>query len=376
MRIKTIINPIVSLQICVCLAACTDFADEMLSEDASSSHRLEVITQSEINLSGLNPELNIARVRRFAALDPNGERFVLADDEFNKLHMFDINGQHLNSFGGSGRGPTEFIRINAFGMDENGYIITYDASQDLIRGFHQDGSLAFTHEGLLLDGLWNRSDRISVANGKLIFSVAEAKYSSSSDFWKSALVAVYNYDGELQYLMGSHDPVNINTDRLYKFAYHEYDRQNNIVYLSQRVNYRILAFGMGEKVPARKFGFKAESYKVWKDEARVDELIDERRAKNVQQSFSNLPFSCENYFFYHYMNMTEDFYESRSHEHTDFYFSVFEKETYRYLGSYQFQDSYALAVTDDCRIITLVDDDPDRLTLGLKEIKVIPNSGE
>ncbi len=359
------------LQISVSLWACTDSAQDFQSLNKSANYKILIENGLLLNLSEINPDVDFVRLHRFVDFDAKNNRLLIADNDTRTLHLFNMQGEHVHSIGGKGQGPEEFVNISSFGVDENGNVIVYDSSLDLIKIFDNDGVLISIHEGLLSDGLFVRSIKATAHKGEIFFSVVESRFSNQADFWKSAKVAAYDYNGNLLYLMAAHDPQVREKDRLYKFSYHGFDRSNEKFYLSQRVSYRVLAFDLGSNQPSIIFGLNSNEYKEWTEEAKMNENIEERRKKNINQSFSNVPFVCGNYFMFNFMNMTDEFYRSMDHHETDFYLSVYETDTYSYLGTYYFKNKIPLGSTKECDLIVLLDDDPDNLTISIKKLKVV-----
>lgn len=339
-----------------------------LSTDLSSQTNLSVEIIDTLYLNQINSDLNIARVRRFVATQPNGTKFALIDDMSNKISVFDLNGTLINSFGNRGRGPEEFVRINSFGMDEYGNIITYDSALDLIRIFTFTGELIHSFGGLLGHGLWNRGSRITAFEGRLYFSIEESEFSNHGNFWLSSLVAVFDYNGELLSLMGSHDPINYRTEYLYKYGLHGFDFQNGSIYTQHRIGNLIQEFELYSLEPKKRFGFKPSSFLVWNDEASINDAMLDRRVKNVSQSFTNNPFVCERYILHYFQNMSMMFYQTQNPFFTDYYFGVYDKKSKNYLGELFFEGLIPLGVTFDCKVITLKSDNPDEFTLVVQNI--------
>ena len=71
-----------------------------------------------------------------SAVGPSG-RVYLGDMDQQKIHVLDINGDYITSFGGQGNGPGEFQMINKIAVNQE-YVYAFDMIQARIHLFEPD----------------------------------------------------------------------------------------------------------------------------------------------------------------------------------------------------------------------------------------------
>lgn len=72
------------------------------------------------------------------AVDQAGHLYVL-DSRFNQVRIFDANGHFRNQFGGSGRGPNEFLAPEAIAIDIQGRVLVADRGNQ-VKVFERRGT--------------------------------------------------------------------------------------------------------------------------------------------------------------------------------------------------------------------------------------------
>jgi hypothetical protein len=97
--------------------------DEGNRESVSGFQYPSIAQLNQIGAIGQVSDELFARPNRVVPLD--GERFIIADIQRLKLHLFDAGMNHLHTFGRSGEGPGEFQRFSEI-IYENGQLRIYD----------------------------------------------------------------------------------------------------------------------------------------------------------------------------------------------------------------------------------------------------------
>lgn len=120
-----------------------------------------------------------------AQLGPRGYIYVADAADF-KIKVFSPKGQFLNSFGGNGRGPGEFISIRGFALIDS-TILVWDQSLQKVSLFTLNGKLKGTHT---LKGISTPLDFYSLGDSYLIIH-ADHHYKSLS---KTRLAHIYSKD--------------------------------------------------------------------------------------------------------------------------------------------------------------------------------------
>lgn len=79
-----------------------------------------------------------------AALLDDGRRIVVADDQTEELHLFDLSGRHLMSLGGRGGGPGEHRALRSVRATSGGGFCTWDVQVSRATRFASDGRVVST----------------------------------------------------------------------------------------------------------------------------------------------------------------------------------------------------------------------------------------
>ena len=88
-------------------------------------------------------------IRKIAIVDSS---YVIFDNYNSLIVRYDAKGKFLNRIGNKGRASSEYLRIDAFAVDEEGHILIFDGSLDRILVYEPDGryisSIAFQRRSL------------------------------------------------------------------------------------------------------------------------------------------------------------------------------------------------------------------------------------
>ncbi len=74
----------------------------------------------------------------FVVTDSTGN-IIVADKGLNKLFLFSVDGEFLDTFGQRGRGPNEFLQINGMSINESNELFVFDQSSQLVKKFTSSG---------------------------------------------------------------------------------------------------------------------------------------------------------------------------------------------------------------------------------------------
>lgn len=126
--------------ICIIPVLCFSCSAEQESDHQGYSHD-DITNSAEIILSAENDE-RIANPSQISATESG---FILYDDGFKQIMVFNENGEPVHTFGREGRGPGEFQTVSAM-MYDGDHIVVSDPELLRLTSFDSDGGVVSGHE--------------------------------------------------------------------------------------------------------------------------------------------------------------------------------------------------------------------------------------
>ncbi len=348
--------------------------NEYISTDQSKQYQIHLEKMSEFSIQP--PEgLRLDAVRNLVSFHPKDHKILWVNTLQKQLFVTDFEGQVISFFGQQGAGSGEFRDITAAGFNEKGDVVVYDWQLDRINIFDVEGNLLSELPGLLESGLWIRSKRITSHSEHLYFGVQESV--GRSEVWNTSVIAQVSLSGELRSIFGGYGKDLQQRGLFYNHPYYEVNQNLGEVFITHNSYHitEVVSLESGETIT--RFGVQPENFRYSEDQVVETDTREERDRKNLKQSSTVDPFFSDRYFFFHYYNFTEEFFEKIDRNnrlfnpnHLDNYFAVYDHtHPYSYYGEIALP--YApLGVTTSGNVFLLENDNPDSFTVGVYRLNV------
>ncbi|NGP90086.1 6-bladed beta-propeller [Fodinibius halophilus] len=300
-------------------------------------------------------------------LSNDGNRIAIKDMLQDHIVLYDSLGNHLATIGKQGKGPREFVEITSWNFDENKNLLVFDAPQKLVKIFNSNGKLkksskVFTEDQLLGFGI------SFYAHDSLIYmGILEAQYSNLENAEYSKLIALNNYEGELQKTIGKYDPYVSQATMYTSQPVFDIDFKRDKIYSTQMNSYRVQVYDLKDHNRMAYFGYKSDHFIESEEKISPFHQKSKRREMGLNQSYTNGIYITSRYILIYFRNLTEDWYQSRSPQDKKHFISVYDRYNYNFIGEISLP--YSLQAVHKDRLYLVENNNPDNYTIGIYKIQ-------
>jgi hypothetical protein len=347
------------------------FASLLLTSCSKKGESNEVKNLSLRQLDIISIQSNEFKIGRIEAPllineDQGQLKFILYDSSLNQVLVVNSEGIIEVTIGSYGSGPRQFQHITSFGLDKD-TLIVYDAELDKVKKFTLDGNYLGSHDGLIKDKIWIRSNRLFEINGFYYYGIQEAVKSNANNHWESKTVAVYDKSGQLIELFGEYDPDLVNSHQLYNYA-NIIAGRGDLIFTTHRTSPTIQKYDVNTKSLISRFGGVYGSFKVSEERPNITDTREVKNKINTQFSFVGDSFVSKDYFAFYFFNFTDEFFEMRDPNSKENFLHLYDLANDSIIGEVQLP-YLPLGMDTKGNIYLLLNDDPDNFQIGIYEFE-------
>lgn len=306
------------------------------------------------------------KFRESLRVDSSGEILSFADDENQRIYLFNYNGDLINIVGGKGSGPEEFLKISGYFVDNN-RVIVVDESQYLVKIFDIDGNLLNSFKLFDKQNLFINSRDIFVRWDTLYLQILEAgKFQEKAG---SKLLAKYNLsNGELVGLIGQYEPGIKHSNHYLSFHNFDIDTTRGIVLsaLVSSPNIQIFDLKTSERLHHFTYDIPYWSERVEKIEPGMPRQEIMRRATGT--SYMLDVWATDSLILTHMQTLTSEWMKISDYLSKENYLAIYNRDGSEYVGSIPLPGS--LGDVHEEKLYIIKDFNPDNFKIGVYEIEI------
>lgn len=367
MRLNFKISPLINKDPCIRLLLCSLSVLLLLGcRGESPSAGDENLRLAQTETLQLTPEepLTLGNIMRVTPVSPDSSRFLVKNLNNSYVNVFGRDGSHLYRFGEPGRGPEEIDRIVSSGFDDANNVVIYDVGQDLLKFFDAQGEFIRAEDAFTSKGIWLREHLFHfMGDGWIIpMELAEAR-----SWEQRESVAVFNEDFSHYETGGSWDPFYKDSESIFQHPLIAHSRESGHTWVVQRTSpgIRILDESLKE---LHRLSHRSPNFIEARQDIPMSYSRQEREQILSEISLVMQPYLTERYFLFYFINPSKEAYEMKDSINVGMFVAVYDREDYSYMGELSLP--VLLTGVIDNKLMLLLNDDPDALTIGLYEINI------
>lgn len=362
---------IVLLSAIIVLLSCNESDNSRLLDEEdliNKNNAIELEKQSQVVLESNN--VKFGRFRQHFIHSYDDEYWAFHDITKQQIFVFTSNGKFKTTIGSKGSGPAEFQNVYGYNFSTENTIWTFDENLNSFKHFDLEDSLLTTVSGIYEDGFLQSHPQLFVNNNKLYIPITESKYRTQnfSQLWKSALVAVYDTDGDFLYTLGTFgDPVK-NPDTYNVRAILDFDFEKGNILASFSTSYKLSEYDI-QNSTHHIFGIVSPNFMIPDEKTRVNDSFNQILEKGLKRSSPMAAYITDLYYIFHYQNLSQEWYDTRDPNAKDHYLVIYDRVSKKYMGELKLP--FALGNISKSGNIRLIESiDPDQFTISTYTITV------
>lgn len=354
------------------ITGCNQTENSYLNEKfKKTSKRFQLEKQNQITLKSDSAQFGRFRQQFVHSIDD--EYWAFHDIAKQQIFVFKSNGEFKTTIGSKGSGPAEFQNVYGYNFSEENTIFAFDENLNAFKHFNLEGSLVKTISGLYEDGFFQSHPQLFVNSNKLYIPVTESEY-NTHDFsllWRSALVAVYNTDGDFLHTLGRFGEPAKNPDTYNVRAMLDIDFEKNVLLASYSTSYQMGEFHFGN-LDYQYFGEISPNFKLSNEETRVTDSFNQILEKGLLRSAPMAAYITTEYYIFYFQNLSQEWYDTRDPNTKDHYLVFYNPETHKYEGELKLPNALG-TITRNGKIRLIENIDPDNYTISTYTIIIEEN---
>lgn len=360
------ISPLINKDNCIRLMLCTLSMFLLLGcrgeSPSAGDENLRLVQTETLQLTPEEP-LTLGNIMRVTPVSPGSGRFLVKNLNNSYVNVFGRDGSHLYRFGEPGRGPEEIDRIVSSGFDDANNVVIYDVGQDLLKFFDAQGEFMRAEDAFTSKGIWLREHLFHfTGDGWIIpMELAEAR-----GWDQKESVAVFNEDFSRHETGGRWDAFYKDSENIFQHPLIAHSRESGHTWVVHRTSpgIRILDEALEEQ---HQLSHSSPNFIEVQQDILMSYSRQEREQALSEISLVMQPYLTERYFLFYFINPSEEAYEMQDSINIGMFVAVYDREDYSYVGELSLPA--LLTGVIDNKLMLLLNDDPDALTIGLFEIE-------
>ncbi len=332
------------------------------SDKKHESNTLSLVKSEALNLIPDDP-LTLGNNMRVTPVAVDSDRFLVKNLNNSYVNVFRRDGTFLYSFGESGRGPDEIERIFTSGFDDEYNVVIWDAGQNLLKYFDSHGTFLEAKETFTPQEVWLREHLFHYIGDGWIAPIEIPEARSWGD---RESVALFNKDFSSHETGGGWDPFYEHSESIFQHPLLTYDPDTKNTWLVYRTSpsIRVLDESLDE---IQIMTHSSANFKKAEEDILIPASRQDRHLALSEISLIMQPYTTDSYFLFYFMNQTQESFQTMESDGVGFFVAVYDRENYSYLGELPIPG--ALTGVIDNKLMILLNDDPDDLTIGLYEVQ-------
>ena len=293
-------------------------------------------------------------------INEEGDTWIFAERNQNRIFAFDTLGQFINVVGERGKGPKGIMHVSGFEINSENQIIIYDAAQRMLKIFYLNGELIQSNTIFSEGELW--AHPYSVNNFKdrlLIIPVTESEFIREPH--KSNLLAIVDYGGNVDSVFGKHDKFTTE-DNSYS-AENTILIDSNFIYTSSVGSPYIQMYNNETFQQVDYFGENTKIFSIPEKEVHANLPISEINKRSSGSSVMVGIHGTENFVVNHIQILTDEFFDTIDFTKKENILVLYDKKTRKFIK--EIAIPYTLAAVNNNKLYMIEDFDADNYTIGV-----------
>lgn len=288
----------------------------------------------------------------------------------NNFLVYKENGEFIESFGRTGRGPLEFQLVYGYTVDAENNLYVYDDAQRQIKMFDNEFQLL---QILDVDNtqFFISSHDIKVVNDEVFFGIIDAMVVGSDwdnkQLIQSPPIMIAKIDTlSSTKFVGTYDPYLNTINSVYNRPLFDIDTEKNTILVSHQNSYRFQEYDLKDRKRVAYFGYKDITFGEGLAKTRKGESKQSRISKTMSESSNEKVFYTNNFIGSFYINGTEKWFDSRDLSDLRYYLAIYSRDEYELKSVFSI-DHRLIGVYKD-ELYFIENEDPDHFQIGIYEL--------
>lgn len=344
----------------ILLVACSSNSDG--GEIGADLQEFTLDKKEEIILD--SEDIRFGRFRQEFVVSKDGAYWAFHDFSNQQIVVFNSDGNFVNAIGSEGSGPEEFRNVFGYNFSEENTIWAFDERLNTFKHFDLDGDLISTINGIYQDGFTQTRYQLFVNNKHLYIPIKETEYHTydSSQIWRSAMMAVYSFEGEFIQTIGTYGgPVkNPNTYSVRGLFDIDFEDERLLVGYSTSHQLSQINLDTGNQ---EFFGKIPQNFLVPTENMNVNDSVNEILRKGLSRSFPSNAYITDQFYVYYFQNLSQEWHDTRDPNTKDHFLVFYDRDTQKYLGELEIPFAVG-AITRNDTLYLIEDINPDNFMIG------------
>lgn len=352
--------------LCLLFLGCSQATTDDYKQSNVELKNINIKEIDKIRIENADSTVIAQLLPRFA-INSDATRMAFYDLLYKHFVITDENGKILHIIGGQGRGPDEFIQALNFNFDEHNNLVVFDEAQKQMKIFGPEGSIEQTFN-ILGDSKFAIASSELFAKDSLIYmGVADIELFNTKNAWKSKMLAIFDFNGNIQGIYGTYDPYVTEATYYGSNPIFYVNTDESKLYSTHRNSYRIQIYSFMRDTLTSYFGYRSTHFK------ESAEIIASNfpRAKifkmSLNQSFPEGIFVTSKYVIQYFQNLTEKWFQTKDYQTQDHFFVIYDRETHNFNTELELPSIVGTVHND---LIYLIENsNPDNYIIGVYELQ-------
>lgn len=351
------------------LLSCNESDTSYLAiESEQKSKNIQLEKRSQVVLKSDN--VQFGRFRQHFVHSIDDEYWAFHDITKQQIFVFTSNGEFKTTIGSRGSGPAEFQNVYGYNFSGENTIWAFDENLNTFKHFSLEDSLIATVSGIYEDGFFQSHPQLFVHDNKLYIPITEAEFNTQdfSQLWKSALIAVYNSEGDFLHTLGNFGEPVKNPDTYNVRAILDFDFEKEVMLAAFSTSYTLGEYDV-QNLSHEYFGDIPPNYMIPEEKTRVNDSFDQVLEKGLRRSSPMASFITDEHYIFHYQNLSQEWYDTRDPNTKDHYLVIYDRLSKNYIGELKLP--FAVGnITKDGNIRLIESIDPEHFTISTYTLSI------
>lgn len=286
--------------------------------------------------------------------------------------LMNYDGKLIDEIGSEGRGPDEIQSARYIGFDNENNVVVIDKALALIKKFDRKTKGVKSYDLFLEDGIDITSTNLEECDDKWFVGINKYKGMPNDT---TDIIGVLNKDFKLIKTFGNFDPFFKGNKSIFQDPAISVDCENKLLFTTHWKVPFVQVYDLNDYSLQKRIDEIPPSFRLSDKFIDYVSNIDAIREFTVnEQSLSIFIGHTNKYIILPFRNNSLNFFETRNYADRTHYIAVYSRDDYSLIGEYQVQ-GVLLGMTKEGYLISLINDNPENLTVHLLEITTEKEDG-
>lgn len=329
--------------------------------------QLKKITKVILN----SDSIQFGRFRQHFVHSNDDKYWAFHDITKQQIVVFTSAGEFKTTIGSRGRGPAEFENVYGYNFSEDNTIWAFDENLNVFKHFNLNDSLLSTISGIYEDKFFQSHPQIFINNQKIYIPITEAAFNTNdfSQLWRSAFVAVYDFEGKFLHTLGTFGNPVKNPFTYNVRAMLDFDFEKEKMLASFSTSHKLGEYNL-QDLSHTYFGILTPNFMVPDEQTKVNDSYNQIFEKALRRSSPMASFITDKYYIFHYQNLSQEWYDTRNPNTKNNFLIIYHRRNKDYIGELKLPFALGnISKNGNIRLIESID--PDQFTISTYTLTII-----